>query len=318
MTLSSEQKQFFDINGYLVLENILDETQIINPVKAEYETLLDGLVAGWVADGLMPALPEGADFFDQLQACYIAGCDWFQSLDISLPGDKVRADTPMHFGPAVFDMITDRRLLDVVSSILGDELSSTPIQHVRLKPPARKLDEEEIRAHVGHTDWHQDRGVAHQEADNTDMLTVWIAITDATEENGCLQVIPKQPDAGLVPHCAKSQTAIADGFIDYTKARPLPVGSGGIVLFHPLTPHSSLVNHSDRFRWSFDIRFHKTGQPSGRSHFPEFVARSRQHPSTELRDWRQWKQMWEDARKRLAPEPHIPIHRWDSTAPFCA
>ncbi|MGB1180956.1 MAG: phytanoyl-CoA dioxygenase, partial [Candidatus Puniceispirillaceae bacterium] len=85
-----------------------------------------------------------------------------------------------------------------------------------------------------------------------------------------------------------------------------------------LTPHSSLVNHSDRFRWSFDIRFHKTGQPSGRSHFPEFVARSRQHPSTELRDWRQWKQMWEDARKRLAPEPHIPIHRWDSTAPFCA
>ncbi len=62
MTLSSEQKQFFDINGYLVLENILDETQIINPVKAEYETLLDGLVAGWVADGSMPALPEGADF----------------------------------------------------------------------------------------------------------------------------------------------------------------------------------------------------------------------------------------------------------------
>ena len=316
--LSAEQKQFFDQNGYLVLENILDQSQIIQPVKQEYEALLDGLVAGWVADSKMPALPADADFFDQLEASYKAGCDWFQSLDISLPGDKVTADTPMHFGPAVFDMITDSRLLDVVSSILGDELSSTPIQHVRLKPPAPKLDDDEIRAHVTYTDWHQDRGVAHEEADNTDMLTVWIAVTDATEENGCLQVIPKQPDSELVPHCAKSQTAIADGFIDYSKAVPLPVGSGGIVLFHPLTPHSSLVNHSDKFRWSFDIRFHKTGQPSGRSHFPEFVARSRNNPEAELHDWRLWKQMWEDARARLAPAAHIPIHRWDSTAPFCA
>ena len=90
------------------------------------------------------------------------------------------------------------------------------------------------------------------------------------------------------------------------------------MLFHPLTPHASLANTTDGFRWSFDIRFNKTGQPTGRSHFPDFVARSRAQPQTELRDWRDWKTMWEDTRARLATAPHTDIHRWTSDAPYCA
>ena len=71
-----------------------------------------------------------------------------------------------------------------------------------------------------------------------------------------------------------------------------------MILFHPLTPHAALPNRTDGFRWSFDLRYHVTGQPSGRSHFPEFVARSRAAPHTELADWRAWKAMWEQARTR--------------------
>ena len=99
---------------------------------------------------------------------------------------------------------------------------------------------------------------------------------------------------------------------------PLPVKAGGAVIFHPLTPHGSLVNRTDGFRWSFDLRYHVTGQNSGREHFPSFVARSRERPETVLRDWRVWKRMWEDARAHLAQAPHIEIHRWTSDAPFCA
>ena len=122
----------------------------------------------------------------------------------------------------------------------------------------------------------------------------------------------------LLPHCPKSQTTIADGFVDTTKAIPLPVKAGGAVLFHPMTPHASLANISGDIRWSFDLRFNVTGQPTGRGHFPEFVARSRANPETELRDWRVWKSMWEDARARLAETPHIDIHRWSGDAPVCA
>lgn len=318
MRLSQDQKTFFDENGYLVVEDVFSRETVLDPVRREYEGLLDGLVSDWIAQGALPATVQSLDFNGKLLAVYKAGLDYFQPMDISLPGDTIYADTPMHFGPAVFNMLTNPALLDVVESLLGAELTSNPIQHVRIKPPATTLNADEVRAHITATDWHQDRGVTHDEADQTDMVTCWIAVTDATEANGCLQVIPKGHLSGLSPHCIKTQTAIADEFLDESKAVPLPVKSGGVVLFHPLVPHSSLANRTQGFRWSFDIRFSKTGQPTGRSHFPDFVARSIKAPNTELRDWKVWKEMWEDARASLATAPHKPIHRWDNTGPYCA
>jgi ectoine hydroxylase-related dioxygenase (phytanoyl-CoA dioxygenase family) len=305
--LTKDQIKHFKIHGYLVVDNVLDDA-LIDRIRREYHSRLDGLCAGW---GIV-----GDSFEDKLIKAYKAGHDWFQPLDISLPGDRIQSDTPMHFGPAVFDMITSPRLLDMVQSLIGPEITSNPIQHVRIKPPQDTLNKDEIRAHVGGTDWHQDRGVAHKEADQTEMITVWLAITDATVENGCLQVAA--PENHLLPHCPQRQTAIADGYIDTAKAKPLPVKSGGAVIFHPMTPHASLANASDNIRWSFDLRFNKTGQPTGRAHFPDFIARSMAHPETQLRDWRHWRAMWEDARAKLAETAHIDIHRWDANAPVCA
>jgi len=309
--LTETQIRNFQTHGYLVVDNVL-EPDTLSAVQKEYSALLDGLLVDW---GLADEL-AGMSFQDKLTTAYEKGLDWFQPMDISLPGDRITEDTPMHFGPAVFDMLTSPRILDMVEDLIGSEITSNPIQHVRIKPPARTLDAGEIRAHVGGTDWHQDRAVALEEADQTDMVTVWLAITDATVENGCLQVIPSKHD--LLPHCPQRQTAIADGFIDKSRAKPLPVKAGGAVLFHPMTPHGSLDNVSDGIRWSFDLRFNKTGQPTGRSHFPEFVARSRTAPETELRDWKVWKSMWEDTRSTLARKEHVDIHRWSADAPVCA
>lgn len=312
--LTQDQIETFNRDGVLVVPDVLP-TDVLNAVKDEYRALLDTLYAGWHAEGLVPS-PEGMDFWQKLLVSYKAGCDWFQPMDISLPGDEITPDTPFHFGPAVFDMITAPRLLDMVECLIGPEITSNPIQHVRLKPPVQTLRKGEMRAHVGGTDWHQDKAVAHEEGDNTRMVTVWLAISDATVENGCLQVIPGKPR--MYPHCPKTQTAIADGFLDFDKVLPLPVKAGGAVLFHPLTPHASLDNMSDRFRWSFDIRYNVTGQPTGRAHFPGFVARSRANPESVLTDWRAWRDLWVDARARLSGQPHIPIHRWTSDSPACA
>ncbi|MCB1451096.1 MAG: phytanoyl-CoA dioxygenase family protein [Nitratireductor sp.] len=316
--LTSEQKQFFNTNGYLVVEDVLDQQNVLAPVRREYTALLDDLYAAWHARGEVTIPPGKLDFHGKLLEAYRAGCDWFQPMDISLPGDRITLDTPMHFGPAIFDLVTNPRLLDMVEDLIGPEITSNPIQHVRIKPPAGDLRDDEVRAHITATDWHQDRGVTHDEADETTMITVWCAVSDATVENGCLQVVPRKPDTAILPHCPKKQTAIADGFVDEASAIPLPVRSGGVVIFHPLTPHASLANKTDGFRWSFDLRFNVTGQPTGRAHFPHFIARSRSNPQSELHDWRQWRAMWEEARARLAVAPHINIHRWASDAPYCA
>ena len=38
-----------------------------------------------------------------------------------------------------------------------------------------------------------------EEADDTEIITVWFPLRDATEENGCLAVVPRSHQEGLVP-----------------------------------------------------------------------------------------------------------------------
>ncbi len=174
--LTDEQRNFFKSNGYLVVEGVLDEATVLAPIRAEYAALLDDLISGWTERGLIKPPPTGDGFFEKLLYCYANGMDWFQPMDISLPGDRITPETPFHFGPAVFNLLRNERLLSLVEDLLGPELTSNPIQHVRLKPPTSRLSESEVRAHITHTDWHQDRGVTHHDADQTDMVTVWCAI----------------------------------------------------------------------------------------------------------------------------------------------
>ncbi|UWQ16441.1 phytanoyl-CoA dioxygenase family protein [Jannaschia sp. M317] len=309
MALTKTQVETFHRRGYLVVKDVLSPDRRAT-VMAEYDGLLDTLCPRW-------GIPRTGNFFADLRAAHLAGVDWFQPLDISLPGEEITAATPFHAGPAVFDMMTDPALLDVVEGIVGPEITSTPIQHVRIKPPARQLAPGEARAHVGGTAWHQDRGVAHAEADETTMVTVWIAMTDATEENGCLIVQPFDGPQGMLPHCPLRQTAIPDSFLDADRAVALPVKAGDILLLHPMIPHASLDNTTEGFRWSFDLRYQTTGQPTGRAHFPDFIARSADR-SKELRDARAWRESWVAARIACAGGPHVPIHRWTSASPNCA
>ena len=315
--LNEAQIEQFDDEGYLVVENLVDAATLAS-VRREYAARMNELYAGWRQAGRLPGEAERVDFWGKLEHCIQAGFDWYQPFDISLPHADIDEDTPMHIGPAVFDLVTHGRILDLVEDLIGPEITSNPIQHVRIKPPQNAVPQDENRAHVIATDWHQDMGVTNVEADSTNFVTVWLAITDATIENGCLQVAPGS-GRGLLPHCASRQVGLAAPYIPKDEAIPTPVKAGGAVIFHPLTPHASLPNVSDEFRWSFDLRYNVTGQATGRSQFPEFVARSRKDPETVITDWRDWRDMWFAARTRLANAAHIDQHgRWAGDSPYCA
>ncbi|MGB3406816.1 MAG: phytanoyl-CoA dioxygenase family protein [Jannaschia sp.] len=302
--LSRAQVETFRKDGCLVVEDVVPKATR-DAVEVEYSVLMRAFAA-------KRGIAWQGDFLETLRAVHDAGHDWFQALDITLPGGVIAADTPFHYGPAVHDLLTCPALLDIAESLVGPRITSTPIQHIRIKPPARTVAKG-APAHTVATSWHQDRGVAHAEADETEMVTVWVAMTDATPDNGCLVVQPMERGQRMLPHCPLEQTAIPPEMLDLRRARPLPVRAGGVVLLHPMIPHSAGDNVTDGFRWSFDLRYQTTGQPTGRSHFPDFAARPGPAP-----DWRTVRQMWLDARTRLAPELHIPIHRWTSTSPHCA
>jgi hypothetical protein len=100
-------------------------------------------------------------------------------------------------------------------------------------------------------------------------------------------------------------------------AIPLPVGAGGVVLFHPLTVHGSLADTTAGICWSFDLRYNVTGDPTDRPIIPGFVARSRAWPEKALRDPQRRRAMWEEARAQLAAAPHKDIHRLAADAAHC-
>ena len=210
----------------------------------------------------------------------------------------------LHAGPAVFHLLRHRKILDVVESIIGPEIFSNPVQQMRMKPPVRGLHDEHIlHSNVGRTVWHQDMGALLPEADHTDLVTVWVALTEATECNGCLLSVPASHRGGPLAHCPEpdlpAELHIPDSLLDGRTKTALPVAQGGVILFHKFSVHSALPNRSNGLRWSADLRYSRIGQPTGRPAFPGFVARSRRNPASELHDPDQWARNWRNARDRI-------------------
>ena len=125
-----------------------------------------------------------------------------QYFDFSLPFSGVKEDSPFWTGPAVFNAFICDPLLDVVESLIGPEIYSNPVQHVRIKPPEKYLPRNAYgNPIIGATAWHQDHGVVTEEADETNMITVWFPLLDAPIEKGPLKVVPGSHKSDLLTHC---------------------------------------------------------------------------------------------------------------------
>ncbi len=320
--LTAAQLEHFDREGYLVVEGVLDPQRDIKPLIDEYTAVLDGIVDGLIAEGAIRSRYESLPFTDRLvQICLESGRVFSSHFDISLPQRGVKYDSPIHLGPGVFRLLTNPHLLDVVESIVGPEVYSNPVQHIRTKLPPKVFEQGGAKANglVGKVEWHQDNGVVLPEADEATILTVWLALTDATLENGCMQVMPRSHRGGLKDHCPVDQLRIPDSLLTLEQAKPLLMKAGSALLMNQQTIHSACDNVSkDQVRISFDLRYQPVGQPTGRPSFPGFVARSRAHPETVLQDPAAWAKLWLDTRERLARRDDPSYNRWSADAAVCA
>ena len=103
--------------------------------------------------------------------------------------------------------------------------------------------------------WHQDNGYAFVEPQQ--YLTCWVALTDATEDNGCPWVVPGLHRLGTLAH------EYSDiGFVclrEPAHAVAVPARAGSIVVFSSLTPHSTGPNRTDAVRKAYIVQFAPTG-----------------------------------------------------------
>lgn len=281
--LSAEQVRTFREEGVLVAEGVLTEEDLA-PLIVEYGDWIDTRARLLAEMGKITDLHADAPFAKRVALLYAQSPDILSGMDIMTV-----------LGPATFEFLHNPHLLDAVEALIGPEITCNPIQHIRAKPPAEHSG---TGAGFYNVPWHQDAGVTWEEADNSDIVTCWLPLVDATVENGCMEVMPNVWKEGYRTHQAEGGTTIRPDLLPAAEVRPVPVHKGGIIFMHRYTPHRSTPNYSDHTRWSVDLRFQPTGQPTGRPFHPAFIVRSRQHPETVCNDYNgyeAWKQRWQEA-----------------------
>lgn len=103
--------------------------------------------------------------------------------------------------------------------------------------------------------WHQDNGYTYVEPQA--YLTCWIAITDATPENGCVRVYPGVHRYGTLRH---RDTPIGfECYGDEERSVLAPVRAGSIVVFSSLTPHHTGRNLTDEVRKAYIVQYAPDG-----------------------------------------------------------
>ncbi|MGO9334886.1 MAG: phytanoyl-CoA dioxygenase family protein [Acidimicrobiales bacterium] len=207
------QKGFYEEHGYLLLPGLFDASEVAMLRAALDEVLLD-------AKGSTETTEKFAI-----------------TTDIEGKPQVRRVFNPIVHHKAFRDAAHHRGILDVLENLIGPDIQ---IHHskLNLKPPSTL---------AAQFPWHQDYPFFPHT--NYDLLAVLIHIDEATEENGCLRIIPGSHKYGPRPHrfagdgsAYTSSVANLDEVADETRWLSLPCPAGSVEMHHCNMLHSSTAN----------------------------------------------------------------------------
>lgn len=116
--------------------------------------------------------------------------------------------------------------------------------------------------------WHQDDAYYNKVSESQTRMSVWIPLQEANTSNGCLWVVPGSQKGKLMPHERKDygqcRLSFDESEVDESKAIPVEVPAGSVVLFSAKTWHHSKGNSTDQIRRAFIISYQETTVTGGR------------------------------------------------------
>lgn len=213
-TITDEQAADYDRLGYFVLPGVFDVDEL---------GALDAAIAPGDAlvRELLETLPDGR--------LSVAGLDT-QTVAPNMVGtSEVLAEVCEH--PV---------LAGVCADLIGPEVRLYWEQAVYKQPHSAEP-----------VLWHQDNGYTYVEPQS--YVTCWIAITDATPDNGCISVVPGAHRDGTLEH--RSTPIGEECWGDWDLAVDVPVSAGDVVVFTSLTPHATRRNLTDEVRKAYIVQY---------------------------------------------------------------
>ncbi len=217
--------EYFHQYGYLVINDAFSPTEV-EEALAGMTHLMDGKCPDFRAIQFEPKLVKQKDEMEQDERRK-AIRKIFRFVD---------------YEPRLNAMATHAGLLGVLERVIGD----TPqlFQDMGLVKPPR---------HGSEKPWHQDCAYFNL-AEGTTVVGVWIALDEATPENGCLHIIPGSHIEGPMIHFKRRDWQICDTDVPVARDTMVPLKPGGCLFWHGMTHHGSPVNQSDQGRRA--LQFH--------------------------------------------------------------
>lgn len=106
--------------------------------------------------------------------------------------------------------------------------------------------------------WHQDHAYFDL-AIGTPIVGVWIAIDEATLQNGCMHLLDRGHAAGPRPHVAIRDWQLCDTEMLGIGSVAVPLAPGGALFFDGLLPHGTPTNRSGSRRRAVQLHFCPAG-----------------------------------------------------------
>lgn len=241
--LNEEQIAFFRENGYLNYGRVLTDEQL--------ESLRAALDR--VQRGESPASPDA---------------------NRNMTGDPNNVVTQIvniwEAEPAFHEHLFNETIVPMVAQLMGTDTVRVWHDQVQIKPPRIG----------GPTVWHQDHPY-WPVIQPADLVSAWVALEDATVENGCMSMVPrshrwgpyKGGTVGIDPENwgpANDPDFPPPG--EAVEPVVCAVPAGGVVFHHCLTWHGAPPNRSDRNRPAIAVHYMPAWtryEPSGREHLVE-------------------------------------------------
>jgi ectoine hydroxylase-related dioxygenase (phytanoyl-CoA dioxygenase family) len=145
-------------------------------------------------------------------------------------------------------LATHPALLDAVEALIGPDILLYNATFV--------IKEAHSDAHVS---WHQD--LTYWGLNSDAQVSAWVALTEVTEENGCMYMLPGSQKDGMREHITTqdSTNVLLNGqtipSVDESTARPLCLQPGQASLHHGWTIHTSMPNRSSDRRIGLNIQY---------------------------------------------------------------
>jgi len=249
--LTHEEIDFYEQHGFLVIPNFYsaeDCDNLKNHMAEIVQTFDENTVSSIFADG--PVSSKDAYFLnsgDNVSFFFEKGAF---ALNGSLKYPKElclnKVGHAMHDLDPQFDAFSRVPKLAALTSDLGVH-NPLLIQSMYIfKQP-----------HIGgEVSFHQDSTFIISEPNTT--IGYWIAIEDATVENGCLWVIPGEHKSPLKTLCVRRDDHTEFLTFDHTPwdnnhSVPLEVKKGTLIVIHGHLPHMSYMNTSPKSRHAFTL-----------------------------------------------------------------